>query len=1076
MKRYQLHISTLLTAVTISLTGCSDDFDLGNRSDYTSDRGVVIYVPHVSQEAATRASEPSATRSDGAVWAFDDKEAVIKNVYLFAYPTSENADAEPVRCELTHTIPASDVPEGLENYTGYKVSLPANKYKMYVVANYDFPKDLDKISEGDLLGYPVTAPSYENRESLPMSCSKMQLLIDDDTYSEVSEIQIDPDNNQIIKADLKFAVSKVRLTVLNDLKPAELVSDVKLVNTYTQSYVIGGQENKNSCGDLRTSADISGEYYKMPTLKDEDNTSIDVKNLNVDGLTIIGNSPETGKPWAWQSTTYVGEYLFGSSVTNKPSMTLKIGGSALSPIELGGTIGMERSKFYDVIGAPNGKFIVEMQDWTPANMALALHGSYFLNIDNTDIDVQAGYGVPIQYSTNGPLSFDGNPTLDGTSTGKPIYDFSYNDDFIYVSLAPGVTKQEAIEYLNEERRYNWGKIRIQAGTIVKYIKVNEVTYDEFLYVDEDNVTIDVRVRIGTGSYNGAITIPIRTNLTEFTITRSEGWDDIINESYDVKSVALLNPAGKPLSEISETDGVKGNADGSAYTINTSKCVTNGIYNLRLAYTELNSGRAFWQEPHSMTLNIYGIDSDGEEHSYDVKVNILPNVDKYRVYLYAPSWQHPHIYVYEVLEFPSVMTSFPERAGQPVGAGSKNNDNIWEYGNVAALQYSFTGGVAFKGWDSEYNNPYVEDIKLEHTNGFYTYKEDESWNPGKTDWENHYYDFDFCAEYRSNIPNNLCGACKTNINRGWPGIVMTKEILNGTWTGWWYFDLSGVATPGKALVMFNDDHSNSSSRVPDEKNAAGKVNPGLALFDYSDRVGYLDATGNTIFNDKQFHPERPVPTEPQEYIYRIYWPYVAGQFDGLNLFDESETICNKVYLLNNFNNNASQDITSEKVSYHRDGQYAYVEIHKNSEWTSSNIQYQWKTGNDDGYANKTSISLNNFVDSGNNTFKYTIKPYLYRIWWNYNSSSGYQGYNIWGDGNTYGNTSYSSDNYSNYIMQSTNNGAYSHIGDKAVLLIVKPSSWGNQTLNYQRMPDHEDQKNFNTENFYEQANNIFDIDF
>ena len=57
--------------------------------------------------------------------------------------------------------------------------------------------------------------------------------------------------------------------------------------------------------------------------------------------------------------------------------------------------------------------------------------------------------------------------------------------------------------------------------------------------------------------------------------------------------------------------------------------------------------------------------------------------------------------------------------------------------------------------------------------------------------------------------------------------------------WYQFELTGVATPGKALIMFANWHGGDGGRYPNAGN--GWSDPGIPLFDYPDREGWIDLT-------------------------------------------------------------------------------------------------------------------------------------------------------------------------------------------------------------------------------------------
>ncbi|MDE6296957.1 MAG: hypothetical protein K2L89_03840, partial [Muribaculaceae bacterium] len=165
----------------------------------------------------------------------------------------------------------------------------------------------------------------------------------------------------------------------------------------------------------------------------------------------------------------------------------------------------------------------------------------------------------------------------------------------------------------------------------------------------------------------------------------------------------------------------------------------------------------------------------------------------------------------------------------------------------ALEYDFTGAIAFKGWySSSYNNPNNSGSLI---NNFWVFNDGTSWDPGNaTDFDKHYTKVDFCQVHRNDIKtmgtgnSSLCSVCtQTNFPQSWPGIHMKPEG-----NGWWYFELSGVADPGKALIMFTECAANDHGYKADwmemkrypYKNNKGQDMPGVALFDYPTKEGWF----------------------------------------------------------------------------------------------------------------------------------------------------------------------------------------------------------------------------------------------
>lgn len=882
MKQFQYILYLFLLSIGITFTGCSDDYFSYGPDNEQNNRGVTVYVPRVSKAAATRAENVGATRTDGKVWDFDSHEADIDKLYFFAF--SDDPDTDPVREKLVGDGSTSQDDE-LEGYVGYTVNIAPGDYRMYVIANYDLESETatykyNTIDEDNLKLLKISdATELTSASGLPMSCSSLQIKDNSGNYYSPEKIPVAAGASEDIKADLQFAVSKVRTTLLNDIDPKRTVSttETKVKNCYKESRLIGNLVNFS--GSKSSEISFSGGYFDMPEFVDEEGNKLTVKTVNVDDLTPI--TLDDSKKWAWQAVTYVGEYLFGSSApsaTEQPSIYIPFtDGSSPATSAICGGNGISRSMFYDIVGTPEGKFYMTVQPWDPVTMALSVHGAYYLHLNKTEIEVKAGEPVEIHYETNGNLDFI-NPK---TATGEDIYDITYSpeDNIISVALGPTISKAEA-ESITSGTDKSWKYIGIKAGTIIKYIEVTDIKYSQYLTVQDQTVTVDVSERIGSGVYYGDIVLPIKTNLENFTIEKTSGWDVLIDEEYATKSLMLQTPEG---ISFSSTDPVPGNvspvsgSEDTAYSVDMTSSTT-GVFNMRLRYSGLNEGREYWKTQHSLTLTIKGtvIDESGNSRveESEIVISVVPSNDKYKIHVKS-DWSNTHIYVYQCLQFPSDMryycadsegypySTYSKLESKPVGAENKDG------GLVAALEYSFTGALAFKGWTRAWidkkNTPTQGTTSTE---GFEKFTSNpKEWCGNYAGWENHYYDFDFCAEYRETITG--CDDCtdKTKFNRGWPGIKMKPE--GG---GWYLFELSGVATPGKALIIFTENHG-GGGQYPDVGHA------GIPLFDYPSREGWIDITSS---GSKTFTSDRPSNYNPSDPNDPTYTYGVRGQlWDGSN---------------------------------------------------------------------------------------------------------------------------------------------------------------------------------------------------
>lgn len=146
---------------------------------------------------------------------------------------------------------------------------------------------------------------------------------------------------------------------------------------------------------------------------------------------------------------------------------------------------------------------------------------------------------------------------------------------------------------------------------------------------------------------------------------------------------------------------------------------------------------------------------------------------------------------------------------------------------------------FKGWDYGANRTSLNSMNGTMAYGFYIFggsDDNSNWNPAKDASNERYYtDLDFNKDHRE---SGICYEC-TGINNGWPGIGLhkvTEKDDDPDNIGWWKYELSGLATPGKALLMFNDGHNDNYTRRYPQSGENG-----IPLFDYPNRIGYIDLT-------------------------------------------------------------------------------------------------------------------------------------------------------------------------------------------------------------------------------------------
>ena len=481
------------------------------------------------------------------------------------------------------------------------------------------------------------------------------------------------------------------------------------------------------------------------------------------------------------------------------------------------------------------------------------------------MNIVPGERYAMWYDTNAP-ELEGYSPLVTLDNGKqvPLYKFEEDKDnhTFNIWINPEVKSKYFDGIKAEKEKYNF--FHIKAGNLYKRIEVYPFDLDLFLLVDPDDITINVREKIASGDYGDKYIITIQTNYDSYTITQ-DNWKSLFNDDTETNTSTDLY--------LTKPDGTRVKFGDKITPSET------GVDTYYLYYTGLNDGRTFWtEESHKLALIVTATTEDGSKTSDPEKVNIqtYPSSDNYIIHVKLPAeWTSPHIYVYQCLEFPAT-TNDAKRANKPLATSSD--------GRTAALEYSFTGKIAFKGWNvGAYNDPNA--AAGQTTNGFWYFTGDTSWEPADVD-PKHYYELDFCHSFRENAD---CADCKNEkYNKTWPGIRMEWEKDNNDGK-WWKFILSGVATPGKSLIMFADQHTRgegtalgndwNSRRYPEIKKVGDEEmpDPGIPLFDYPNREGWIDLTSDAG-KQNGFTPNDPNNSEDNndqnnsnEVTYRVYWP-------------------------------------------------------------------------------------------------------------------------------------------------------------------------------------------------------------
>ena len=757
---------------------------------------------------------PAASRAEEKDMDTEAKEGDIHSLWLLAYNT-DNSDYNVIRQlqssgQLTH------------EYSEYRIEFKPGKYRIYVVANLDqyIATNISASTEESYLENLILKFSPDKlpntADGLPMACLPAEV---DGTDTD-GIITVEAGKTKEILTDLTFLCAKVRYTILFDNSEGGFSREAFGASTVTfnSASLTGVIPSTPLTGAVNTP---DGAFEVDPIDLKAVNDSKDLNDLADPGFT----PSATGAQRAWQGTMYLPENLLpGARTVLHLGATLDGNGANLSyTVKLPNNVGasgsspentLTRGHFYDLVGRVTTvgdqiDITASVADWTLQTLTYALHGPYFLHVDKTEIKVTAGVETLLMYDTDAPtLGFE-SPKYGGTNLDlfqfKPIE----QDGKKYIS----VTTNPAIPAENNRSFDSY--FYIKAANLYKRIEVNPVSLEPFLNVSPTEIEINIAEYIASGDYDAEIPIEFTTNLPSVTITQTGG--DWSNFPITVEDIT--------------TDGT--------VTYNNTSTRTN-----TLKITGFNNG--IWTSEQKFQLTYTAPSTDDKTLSQTVNITVKPNILDYIIHLRVPStWKAPHIYVYQCLQIPQ--TRGDEYVGKTVGYRVYNDDGtINDY--YSALEYSFTGKIAFRGWDGTTNNPKAKGDCGVSTLGFFVFDDNSGWNPNKDGFTNRYYNtLDFCEQHRNKIPSGKCDDCKnSNYARLWPGILMHDDGDD-----WWTFKLTGVATPGKALIMFNDGHTDNGRRYPtlDENS---KSQPGIPLFDYPSREGWFDLAGGAT----QFSPTEP----------------------------------------------------------------------------------------------------------------------------------------------------------------------------------------------------------------------------
>lgn len=872
------------------MTGCADDI-VYNPAEETQREGIYLRIPDMDAQGAS-------TRSlDGGAISTVAQESKLTDLWLYVF--NEDGTYRKMPTDILSNFESIEMHDQAGNqYKEYK--LPddffaedeANKkFQIYLVANLsDYTANDDwktkQMSaselEGTILNFRDNETLYRLSASnvidkgLPMAClnSEVQITTNGTTVTG-GGLTIKPGTSATIHVDMKYLCSKVRYTILFDNTDGTMSKTVfgnkSLTLTSASAEDLNGESQKVGTDKAENSSDFFNlasielnkvEYPGNPTAYPVSNyDGTDQRYENLSTVTTQSNDKR-----AWQGTVYLPVNPGTSKTTGLIFKGTVEGGADVSyyiPLvpnpaaeSSASTNPLEAGKYYDIVAKAKGLQDivlnkVDVKKWSRTQMLYTLTQNLFLEVNPTIIEkVEGGQEYAIAYNSSAAVKFFG-PSYEYEDGGEKksidIFSFEQRNDTAFVSVNPALESAWFTD-ISHNPKYSWIEAQAGDGILNKKIQINNLILYRFLTVTPNRMFINVNELTSSGYYSNpeTSTFEVETNVNEFWI-----------EVREWPSGANLNDASKHIwiEFEDETDDSKKivpfTANAAAASLRAKIDNKDGIRKFKLRYEGLNDGLNIWSTTQTLRLSVRvdntGYDGENYVNPVDFQVEIASDKDNYVIHFkaknniftdnYDSKYIPPHVYIYQCLELPSTFHDTKDGidlTSYPVGVGT---GNAW-----AALEYCFTGKIAFRGWDWDLNAESLRNKDYEgwsDGNNFICFKGD--WDQ-TTNKDNRYNNsMDFFEAYRLDVSRCVCSYCRDayNYNKGFPGIVMEEEG-----DGWYKIELTGIATPGRTLFMWKKGHNSSDNQAQHP----GKDQPGIRLFDFpSKEAWYYYEEGNEKAN-------------------------------------------------------------------------------------------------------------------------------------------------------------------------------------------------------------------------------------
>lgn len=797
----------IILAVLLGIcSGCTADFPIPQTPEIT--QGLTLYIPSTSN---------FKTRSDES-----SEELKYYSLFFFAFST------DGLKREIVALQPKDQTLVFQDSYQAYPIKLDQGIYRFYLVANIFDPEadesDLPQ-TENDLLekiyDVPTDFDCGISIQGLPMSASNSDFYIkkEDGSHQYMTSEGFHYDGTCVnLYGALTFLYAKITVMPNDAFGFPTSLSEIEFSNLSKTEPILHNEKFEEY-----------GIIEKLSLTETDDTETPDSYIFYIPERYISTTDPASQSLLSFKIGDKSIQLPLGEAKDDKGDSF----SNSVPSIETHRKIVRGTHYRYKLITPVD--IILEISDWSPETINLEIENPIYLQVEKQEYPVATGEVTEVWFRSDVENVYIDSPIYHYQDNDLPLYKFEKeyssvtNEGKLKISVNELIPSSEYDNILAQTDMYDY--FHIVAGPIHKRIKVTPLTLEYYLNVNPTNVPLDVSLRIASSEYEGEIPVTIKTNYPHVNVSLSDSseWFDILNTNTENAYLKLVGPDNLEIN------------DANPATISVE---SSGETRFSILFKGLNTGSDIWKRKKTLTLTVTGNDDTTISAPIPVTVNIIPLIQDYTIHFKADGWTNPHIYVYECLEFPADWggtyspdggTTVEYLASKPIGY-SAGGDNY-----VAVLEYSYTGAIAFKGWDIPINmyelflsNGSTKPFEGYKAQGFYIFSDNpDSWDIEKKEKAKgrYSYDMDFCKQHRDEIKAD-CPNCSSNMNMLWPGIRMKKED-----DGWFEFKLTGIATPGKALIMFTDGHSGGANRYP------GAYEVGVPLFDYPSKEGWLYFNGN-----------------------------------------------------------------------------------------------------------------------------------------------------------------------------------------------------------------------------------------